>query len=54
MCNFVEDYPGAKSRTLAAAKAEVDNKLWFDQVDEEEIYRQMSSPEYRLYMEIVC
>ena len=54
MSTFIEDYPGAKSRTLAAAKEEADNRQWFDQVDEEEIYRQMSSPEYRLYLEIVC
>ena len=54
MCNFVEDYPGLKSRTLAAAKEEADNRQWFDQVDEEEIYRQLSSPEFSLYLEIVC
>lgn len=53
MNNFVEDYPGAESRTIAAAKAEADNRQWFDQVDEEEVYRQLSSPEYKLYMEMV-
>lgn len=53
MNNFVEDYPGTESRTIAAAKAEVDNRQWFDQVDEEEVYRQLSSPEYKLYLEMV-
>ena len=53
MNNFVEDYPGAESRTIAAAKAEADNRQWFDQVDEEEVYRQLSSPEYKLYLEMV-
>ena len=53
MSNFVEDYPGNKSRTLAAAKSEADNRQWFDQVDEGEIYRQLSSPEYKLYLEMI-
>lgn len=53
MSNFVEDYPDSKSCTLAAAKAEADNRHWFDQVDEEEIYRQLSSPEYKLYLEMI-
>ena len=53
MNNFVEDYPGAKSRTLAAAKSEADSRKYFDQVDEDDIYRQLSSPEYKLYLEMI-
>lgn len=53
MYNFIEDYPGDKTRTIAAAKAETDNRRWFDEVDEEAIYSQLASPEFALYLEMV-
>lgn len=53
MNNFIEDYPGNKSRTLDAAKAESDTRRWFDEVDEEAIYSQLASPEFALYMEML-
>ena len=27
--------------------------MWFDEIDEDEIYRQLASPEFRLYEEII-
>jgi hypothetical protein len=53
MNNFIEDYPGNKSRTLEAAKTEADTRRWFDEVDEEAIYSQLASPEFALYMEML-
>lgn len=53
MNNFIENYPGSKSQTLSAAKAEADNRRWFDEVDEDTIYSQLASPEFALYMEMI-
>ena len=53
MYDFIEDYPGDKSRTLAAAKAEADTREWCDEIDDELIFRQISSPEFNLYMQMI-
>ena len=53
MYDFIEDYPGAKTQTLALAKAEADKRTWCDEVDDELIYKQISSPEFNLYMEMI-
>lgn len=53
MYNFIEDYPGDKSRALALAKAEADKRMWCDDVDDELIYSQLLSPEFNLYMEMI-
>lgn len=53
MNDFIVDYPGNKSQALSAAKAEADNRRWFDEMDQEAVYRQLSSPEFALYMEIL-
>lgn len=53
MYNFIEDYPGAKSQIFALAKAEADRRTWCDEVDDELIYKQISSPEFNLYMEMI-
>ena len=53
MCNFIEDYPGDKARTLAAAKSMADSMQWCDNVDDDLICRQLASGEFRLYMEMI-
>ena len=53
MYDFIEDYPGNKARTLALAKAEADERTWCDEVDDEFVYRQLASPEFDLYMEMI-
>ncbi len=53
MYDFIENYPGDKAMALNAAKAEADNRRWFDEVDEEAVYRQLASPEFALYIEMV-
>lgn len=53
MCNFIEDYPADKARTLASARHLADKMNWCDSIDEETIYRQLASPEFRLYQEMI-
>ena len=54
MYNFIEDYLACKTQALASAKKRADNKDGWDSVDNEEIYAQLASPEFRLYEEMVC
>ena len=51
MCTFIEDY--LKDPSDAIGKAMVEQKERLVDVDDELIYSQISSPEFRLYEEIV-
>lgn len=51
MRNFIEDYLMNPSLAIEAAKRTPMN--WADNVDEDMIYQQLASPEFRLYEEII-
>lgn len=51
MCTFIEDY--LKSPSDAIGKAMTEQKKRLADVDDELIYSQIASPEFRLYVEIV-
>ena len=51
MCTFIEDY--LKSPSDAIGKAILEQKNRLSDVDDELIYSQIASPEFRLYEEIV-
>lgn len=53
MCNFIEDYLSDPSQAVSAALAAVHNSEWYDNVDDDVIYTQISSPEFRLYENII-
>lgn len=53
MDNFIKTYLEDKDVALSSAISQADNLAWCDLVDEEMIYRQISSPEFNLYQEIV-
>ena len=53
MCNFVQDFPADQAGTMAAAIMEARNLKWSDLIDDESVYCQLASPEFRLYEEIV-
>lgn len=53
MRNFIEDYLDNPSQAVASA---ADNRTQldrFDNIDEDMIYKQIASPEFRLYEEII-
>ena len=51
MRNFIEDYLANPSQAIAAAQKEP--MKWAEGMDEEIIYSQISSPQFRLYEELV-
>ena len=53
MYNFIEDYLACKTQALASAKKMADGMVWCADIDEEAIYSQIASPQFRLYEEIL-
>lgn len=53
MNSFIADYLQDPSLAVAAGQASCRQTIWLDNIDEEEIYRQLASGEFRLYEEIV-
>ena len=51
MCTFIEDYLNSPSAAIARAMNEQKNR--FNDIDEEQIFKQLASPEFRLYEEII-
>ena len=49
MYNFIEEYLQNPSLAIAKAKDAADRKFASIQVDEDEIYVQISSPDFHLY-----
>lgn len=53
MKSFIADYLQDPTLAIADAQVESTSRMWFDEIDEDEIYRQLASPEFRLYEEII-
>ena len=53
MCNFIEDYLKDPSQAVAAARMIADERFCGMNCPNDEIYSQLSSPEYRLYEQIM-
>ena len=51
MCTFIEDY--LSSPSVAIRKAQTESQSRLDDIDDETIYAQLASPEYRLYETII-
>lgn len=49
---FIEDYIQNPDSAIAHAQESMAGR-WYDNVDEELIYKEISSPEFRLYEEII-
>jgi GTP-binding protein EngB required for normal cell division len=49
MKSFIEDYLQNPAQAIAAARQTVDTESWYENIDEDMIYAQISSPEFRLY-----
>lgn len=52
MRNFIEDYLSNPSQAIASAAGSAP-ALWCDSIDEEMIYKELATGEFRLYQEIV-
>lgn len=53
MCTFIEDYLNDPSQAIQAARIRALNKRWYDQFGDRGICREIASPEFHLYEEIV-
>mgnify|MGYP006382924835 FL=1 len=53
MNTFIEDYLHDPTEAVASACEKMSSAGWYDDIDEEMIYRQIASPEFRLYEEII-
>lgn len=53
MCTFIEDYHDNPTQTIATARESASLKSWYHAFDEEHIYDEIASSEFRLYEEIV-
>ena len=53
MDDFIKTYLEDKDLALSSAISQADNLGRCDSVDEEMIYKQLSSPEFNLYQEII-
>ena len=53
MKSFIEAYLENPTMAIAEAKQSVEEKSWFDAVDDNVIYEQLASPEFCLYEQII-
>lgn len=53
MRTFIEQYLQSPSESIAWAAERADSTDWMDSVDDEMIYSQLATPEFRLYEEII-
>ena len=53
MSNFIEDYLQNPAQAISSARERADRKFRFDSIDEEKIYKEISSPEFHLYEAMV-
>ena len=53
MRSFIEDYLLDPTHAIANARESVPAESWSDNIDEDMIYAQISSPEFRLYEAMV-
>lgn len=53
MNSFVEDYLSDCTQAIVSAAAEASGRKWYDEIDEELVYSQIASPEFRLYEEMI-
>ena len=53
MKSFIELYLENPTMAIAEAKQSVEEESWFETVDDNAIYEQLASPEFRLYEQII-
>lgn len=48
MRNFIEDFLSDPSKAVSDARLDLCSKPWYAQFDDDQIYKEMASPEFRL------
>ena len=52
MCTFIEDYLNNTSQAIINARPDVESRFGDIEYDNDHIYSQIASPEFRLYEEM--
>ena len=53
MSNFIEGYLEDPAQAVSEARAEANQRIWYDEFDDDMIYKELGRPEFRLYEEII-
>lgn len=53
MRNFIEGYLADPAKAVSEARIEANQRFWYDGFDDDMIYKEIATPEFRLYEEIV-
>ena len=53
MTTFIEDYLNDPSQAISSARTRLPETNWYDTIDDESIYSQLASGEFRLYEEMI-
>ena len=53
MNSFIEAYLNNPAEAIAEARKTADEKSWYNDIDDEMIYAQLATPEFRLYEQII-
>jgi hypothetical protein len=53
MADFIEDYPKNPGLAIKSCRECLHSKDWHNEVDEDMIYQELSSPEFKAYFHIV-
>ena len=51
--NFIEGYLSDPAQAVSNARNEADQRFWYDEIDDDMIYKELGRPEFRLYEEII-
>ena len=52
MCTFIEDYLSNPTQAIINARPDVESRFGGLEYDDNDVYSQISSPEFRLYEEM--
>lgn len=53
MRNFIEDYLQNPAIAVEDGSAAINRKSWLEHIDDEMVWQQIASPEFKLYEEII-
>lgn len=53
MRNFIEGYLADPAKAVSEARIEANQRFWYDGFDDDMIYKEIATPEFHLYEEVV-
>lgn len=53
MRTFIETYLSDPSHAIEQARLQVSGNNWYDEIDDDAVYKAIASPEFRLYEEMI-